>query len=211
MNPTSATNLIIGINVLAFLWTLLQPSSVNAGLFWPYRVLKHREYYRFVTGGFLHADLMHLIFNLFTLYFFGRNLEWVFIQGDLGGVPAFVVFYGLALVASDIPSFIKHRHHSSFRSLGASGAVSAVVFGTILFSPWEKIYLYGALGIPALLYAVLFVAYSMYMGKRGQDNINHDAHLWGGLFGLVGMLIWVLLCNPKLLHFIQNALLNPVF
>lgn len=209
MNPTSATNLIIGINILAFAFTLIQPSSVNAGLFWPYRVLKQREYYRFLTGGFLHADLMHLIFNLFTLYFFGRNLEWVFIQGDLGGVPAFFLFYGLALVVSDLPSYIKHRHNSSFRSLGASGAVSAVVFATILFSPWEKIYLFGALGIPAALYAVLFVAYSIYMGKRGQDGINHDAHLWGGVFGLIGMLIWVVLRNSDLLAFISNALMNP--
>lgn len=207
--PTSVTNLIIGINVLAFLWTLIQPASINAGLFWPYRVLKQREYYRFLTGGFLHADLMHLIFNLFTLYFFGRNLEWIFSQGDLGGVPAYLLFYGLALIVSDLPSFMKHRHNPSFRSLGASGAVSAVVFATILFSPWEKIYLFGALGIPAVLYAFLFVAYSIYMGKRGQDGINHDAHLWGGVFGMIGMLIWVILRNPELINFIINALLNP--
>ncbi len=214
MNSASninATILLILINVLAFIWTMTQPQRMNAGLFWPYRVHRHREYYRFFTGGFLHADWMHLIFNLFTLYFFGRNLEWIFSMAELGGLPAFLIFYGAAMVVADLPSYFKHRNNSSFRSLGASGAVSAVVFATILFSPWEKIYLYGALGIPAVLYAVLFVVYSIYMGKRGQDNINHDAHLWGGVFGLVGMLIWVLLRNPDLLQFIQQAFLQPTF
>ena len=210
-NGWNITIAIIVINVIAFLLTHENPRRLNNGLFWPYKVKRQGEYYRFLTGGFLHADWMHLIFNLFTLYFFGRNLEWIFSQADLGGPFAFIMFYIAAIIISDLPSYFKHKDHPGYRSLGASGVVSAVVFGTILFSPWDKIYLYGAIGIPAVLYAVLFVAYSVYMGKKGNDGINHDAHLWGGVFGVIAILIWVLFRNPALLEFIYHALKNPIF
>jgi membrane associated rhomboid family serine protease len=99
----------------------------------------------------------------------------------------FVLFYLLAIVAADLPTFLKQQKNPYFNSLGASGAVSAVIFAGILFFPTEKIYLFGLLGIPGFIYAGLFTWYSIEMDKRGRDYVNHSAHLYGALFGLVFM------------------------
>jgi membrane associated rhomboid family serine protease len=113
------------------------------------------------------------------------------------------------LIVSDIPSYIKHKDDYNYRSLGASGAVSAVVFATIVFSPWSSIYIYGALKISATVYAVLYVLYCVYMGKKGGDNINHDAHLWGSLFGLAFTLILIAYMQPALFTGIIEELKHP--
>jgi membrane associated rhomboid family serine protease len=166
------------------------------------------EWYRLLSSGFLHADMPHLFFNMFTLYFFGRNIEVIFSELELGGSITYLVLYFGAIVISDLPSFFKYRYAYGYRSLGASGAVAAVVFATIVFSPWSSIYIY-FIKISSLVYAVLFIAYCVYMGKRGQDNINHDAHLWGALFGLAYTLIMIAAIRPALFNYILNELQNP--
>lgn len=115
----------------------------------------------------------------------------------------FLIFYVLGILVADIPTFLKHRNNSHYNSLGASGAVSAVVFGEILFYPTEKIYLFGIIGIPGILYAILFVWYSYAMEKRGRDFINHSAHLYGALFG---WLFVTILYPPVWIHFIQEII-----
>jgi len=170
---------LIAANVIFSFIGFSNADLVDKTIMWPYRVKRENQFIRFITSGFLHADTMHLIFNMFTLFFFGRNLELAFSQYGLGGNVSYLLLYFLGLIVSDIPSYIKHQNDYSYRSLGASGAVSAVVFATIIFDPWGRIYLYGALGISAAVYAVLYIVYCVYMGKRGTDNINHDAHLWG--------------------------------
>lgn len=200
---------LIATNVIFSLIGFSNAAMVDKTIMWPYRVARENQYLRFITSGFLHADWMHLIFNMFTLFFFGRNLELYFTYYGLGGNITYLLLYFLALIVSDIPSYIKHKDDYNYRSLGASGAVSAVIFATIIFSPWSSIYIYGALKISATVYAILYIVYCVYMGKRGGDNVNHDAHLWGSLFGLAFTLILIAYLQPALFTGIIEELKNP--
>jgi membrane associated rhomboid family serine protease len=164
-----------------------RPDEMDKLSMWPYMVKEHNQYYRFITGGLVHADYMHLGFNMLTLWFFGRNIEIIF-QQLFGNKIYFLLFYVLALIVSDIPSYIRHRNNYSYRSIGASGAVSAVVFAAILFQPWATILVF-VIPMWAILYGVLFLGYSVYMSRRGGDGINHDAHFWGAIFGVLFPLV----------------------
>ena len=202
------TILLIAANAIFSFIGFSNESLKNKTIGWPYYTKREKQYYRFITSGFLHADWMHLIFNMFTLYFFGSNLEYYLNIFGLGGNIAYLALYFLGLIVADIPSYIKHQDDPNYRSLGASGAVSAVVFAVIIFSPWSSIYLYGALKISAAVYAVLYVIYCVYMGKQNSDNVNHDAHLWGSLFGLVFNLGLLLALKPDILSAIVEELTN---
>ena len=206
---TPITYALIAVNVVLFFITNSDESLKNKLIMWPYQVVRKKEYYRFVTSGFLHADLPHLFFNMFTLYFFGSNLELVLSFYGLGSNFSYLLIFFSAIIISDIPTHLRYKDAYGYRSLGASGAVSAVVFATILFSPWQSIYLYGALKISAALYAVLFIIYCMYMSKKGRDNINHDAHLWGALYGMAATSVIIYLKKPELFQAILEELKHP--
>lgn len=152
----------------------------------PVAILRNGQWYRVISSGFVHSNWAHLGFNMFTFYFFGRLVEQIFIalKGDLGGIY-FVVFYLLGIVISDLPSLIKHKDHPNYNSLGASGGVAAVVFCSILFFPTNDICLYGFICIPGFILGVIYLIYSYTKGKTISDNVNHDAHLIGAVFGLV--------------------------
>ncbi|MCX6322577.1 MAG: rhomboid family intramembrane serine protease [Sphingobacteriales bacterium] len=203
------TFILIALNVIYSIIGFSNSTLVNKTIMWPYGVKRQQQYYRFITSGFLHADWMHLFFNMFTLYFFGRNIEIIFKNYGLGGYAAYLALYIGGLVISDLPSYFKHRDDPNYRSLGASGAVSAVVFATIVFSPWSSIYLYGAFKISAALYAILFIVYCVYMGKQNRDNINHDAHLWGALFGMIFTLCLISVMQPSLFGQVLEELKKP--
>jgi len=205
----SITVLLIVINIIITLVGFSNRELLSKLIMWPYGVKRNKQYYRMVSSGFLHADYVHLFFNMFTLYFFGSNLEIIFTQLHLGGAASYLILYFLALIVSDIPGYLKHQDDQGYHSLGASGAVSAVVFAVILFNPWGAIYIYGAIKISSVVYAVLYIIYCIYMGKQGNDNINHDAHLWGALFGLVFALILVALMQPQVFNYILEQLKHP--
>jgi len=200
---------LIAANVIFSLIGFSNAALVDKTIMWPYRVSREKQYFRFITSGFLHADFMHLFFNMFTLFFFGRNIEYIFKMGGLGGQLAYLTLYVLGLIVSDIPSYIKHRNHYQYRSLGASGAVSAVVFAFIVFSPWSSIYLYGAVKISAAVYAILYLIYCIYMSRKDADHINHDAHLWGSVFGIVFTVILIAALQPSLFSIILEELKHP--
>jgi len=178
---------IIIITCIISITAFRRPGEIDKLSMWPYMVKEHRQYYRFITGGLVHADYMHLGFNMLTMFFFGKYIEMIF-QQLFGGKLYFLLFYVLALIVSDIPSYLRHRNNYGYRSIGASGAVSAVVFAFILFQPWARIVVF-VIPMPAILYGVLFLGYSVYMSRRGGDGINHDAHFWGAVFGVVFPLI----------------------
>src|SRR6202012_1098005 len=135
---------------------------LDALIFWPPAISMKHEYYRFITCGLIHADFLHLAFNMFTLYFFGTGLE-VYYRGQLGLEHYyFLSLYVLALIASNIPTYLKRRGDYNYRALGPSGAVSAVRFAFIFLRPWDQIQLYG-IPMPAIIYTVLFVGFSIYM------------------------------------------------
>ncbi len=171
---------------------------------WPPAVVKRHEYWRLWTSGFVHADMTHLLFNMITLFFFGRLMELFFVPRI--GMAGYVLFYLGGLLVSALPSCLRHRDDVRYVSLGASGAVSAVLFGFILLQPWALIFVF-FVPLPALLYAVLYVGYSFYMDRRGGDHINHSAHLWGAAYGV----LVTLLVEPRVVDLFREQLLHPGF
>ena len=177
---------------------------VDELIFWPPAISKKNQYYRFITCGLIHADYMHLIFNMLTLYFFGTYMEAHY-QGDLGLQKYYyLALYIGALIVSNIPTYIKHYNDYDYRSLGASGAVSAVLFSFILLGPWQQI-LVLVFPVPAIIYGGLFLFYSAYMSRKGGDHINHDAHFYGALFGV----LFTIAVRPDVINIFLNELKHP--
>lgn len=201
--PFNHTVTIILITVVISLIAFSNQKVMNRLLFWP-PALQRGEYDRFISHGFIHADGAHLLFNMITLFFFGSVIESFYRQYffDMG----FVLFYLGGLIAAIIPSYLKHKHDTHWASLGASGAVSAVLFAYILFEPWKLIFVF-FIPVPAIIFAVLYVAYSIWSGKRGNSNINHSAHLWGATYGV----IMTIILEPKLIPHFLNRLINISF
>lgn len=152
-------------------------NTLEKFLFIPKRITQKKEWYRFFTSALIHADFLHLLFNMLTFFFFGPVLE-----KQMGHIP-FAGLYIFAQVVSHIPSYIQYKNQE-YASLGASGAVSGVVFGVILYYPWTKVYVF-LFPMPAILYAILFIVFSHYASKNANDRVNHSAHLWGALAGFV--------------------------
>lgn len=187
----SITIIIIVITVLVSVMAWRDYSLMDRFIMNPYRVASRGEYYRLVTSGFLHADWGHLLFNMISFYFFGGFIEQVFYYLFAGSGPVYLVgFYLAAILVSDIPTFLKHRNDPGYNSLGASGGVSAIIFAAILFRPLTPITLFFIpIGIPGFIFGPLYLAYSYYESRRGASNINHDAHFYGALFGILFMII----------------------
>ncbi|HET6396292.1 MAG TPA: rhomboid family intramembrane serine protease [Pseudoxanthomonas sp.] len=178
---------------------------IDRMILWPPAVSRNRQYWRLASYGFVHADLAHLLFNMVTLFFFGRLIEQVMLRVT-GSMLTYPLFYLAALVVSILPSYLKHQRDPQYFSLGASGAVSAVLFAYILLAPWSLIFVF-FIPAPAILYAVFYVGYSLWMDRRGGDRINHSAHLAGAAFGVMFMLAM----EPRLVQVFLQELLNPRF
>jgi len=172
---------------------------------WPYMVKQKNQYYRFITSGFVHTDIQHLLFNMITLYFFGRVIEDAF-DYLFNSKIYYLLFYFLALIMSDVRTYFKHKDNYYYQAIGASGAISAIVFCYILLDPWGTIGVF-FIPMPAVIYGALYLGFTIYMARRSeQTHVSHDAHLWGAVFGLV----FPLLFHPDLgLRFIDLLLAGP--
>ncbi|MDZ4822609.1 MAG: rhomboid family intramembrane serine protease [Flavobacteriales bacterium] len=172
----------------------------------PYRITQNREYYRVLTHGLIHANGPHLIFNMLGLFMFGQNVEAIFTYGNesnpeligwskVSGMLFFFLLYAGGVAIATLPSLRKHRDNPMYRSVGASGGVSAILMAYAIIFPMQKLTLiiFPFFGLPAFIWIFIFFAMEHYMAKRGGTNIAHDAHIWGGVFGIV----FVLFINPQ--------------
>lgn len=174
----------------------------------PARIVHQKQYYRIFTHAFFHADYFHLGINMLVLYSFGSFIEQKFSALEADGVifsgPFFyLLLYAGSIAVASLPTITRYRNDEGYSALGASGAVSAVVFAYIFFAPLNKIYFYMVLPIPGILFGVLYLVYSSYMGKRSKDNINHSAHFWGAVAGF----LFPILLEPALfMNFLDQLL-----
>ena len=201
--PFNHTVSIIIITVIVSLIAFRNQNLMNRLIFWPPAISQRHQYDRFITHGFIHADGTHLLFNMITLFFFGSIIESFYRQYffEMG----FILFYLGGLIAAIVPSYLQHKNNTQWASLGASGAVSAVLFAYILFQPWKLIFVF-FIPVPAIIFAVLYIAYSIWSGKRNNTNVNHSAHLWGAAYGVIVTLI----IEPRIFpHFLQQLTQLP--
>ena len=186
----SVTVILIAITVAISFYTFNKPELQRKLMMNPYLIKEKNQYYRFITSGFIHKDHMHLILNMFTFYFLGSLVERDFASlfGE-AGIYYFITLYLTAIVISDLPTYVKERNHPYYNSLGASGGIGAVVFAFIILEPLQSICIYIAFCMPGFIFGVLYMAYTYYQGRKSKDNINHDAHLYGALYGLLFCII----------------------
>lgn len=190
---------IFGITIAISLFAFYNNDLYIKLLLQPYNVAKGRNVYTLITSGFIHADWMHLLFNMMTFYFFAFQLEATLGHWQFG------LLYMLSLILSDIPSVVKHKNDFWYRSLGASGAISAVVFSYIMYNPLNSMYLmFLPIPIPAIIFGVLYLVYCSYASKRGIGNINHDAHFFGALSGVMITILLAHQVVPSFFHEITD-------
>ncbi len=156
----------------------------------PYQVWHRKQWYRLLSHSLVHADWMHLFINMFVLYSFGTAVEHYFSElklAELLNYPLvwFVFLYFGGIIFSVTSTLLKHKDNQWYNAVGASGGVSAVVFASIFFAPWHNLYLFAVIPIPGIVFGGVYLGYSHYMSRKSSDNINHEAHLLGAVFGLV--------------------------
>jgi membrane associated rhomboid family serine protease len=176
--------------ILIFLVSILAFNNRNLFenyLYSPYRVWRDKQWYRIITGGFLHANWVHLLVNLFVFWEFGSFLEkeYTGVFGQTGSMFFLGALFLGGIVFANVPALFRHKQDRSFRSIGASGGVSAVLFSYILINPWSMLYLYFIIPLYSLIVGVLFLIYSYWASRNSRDNIDHLAHFWGSVYGIV--------------------------
>lgn len=187
----SITIVLIIITAISSYYGINNAAFMERCMFIPYKIKRNGQWDRFITSGFIHKDYIHLFFNMFTFYFFGGVVERILAYkfGVVMGGAVYVLFYLLGIIISDIPTYLKNKDNSYYRALGASGGTAATVFASIIILPLSDICLFGILCLPGFILGVLFLLYSYFKGKNQDDAINHDAHLFGAIFGIVFILV----------------------
>ena len=199
------TLIIIGITVTISLLAFGNNDLFRRLQLNPYQVYHQNQWYRVLSHGFLHADYIHLFVNMIVLFSFGQAVEQNFAamenQGMIGSSTLhFFILYFAGMIIATSTTIRKHKDNYNYNAIGASGAVSAVVFSSIFFSPLSTLLLMGIIPIPAIVFGVLYLLYSQYMRKRSGDNVNHDAHFVGAVFGF----IYPIILEPRLIEAFFN-------
>ncbi|CAN5253451.1 rhomboid family intramembrane serine protease [soil metagenome] len=205
----SITIIIIVVTVLVSILAFRSSKLKDDLLFYAPAVSERGQYYRFITCGFIHADIGHLFFNMYAFFLFGEQVEMIFaaIFGNSGKI-LYLILYISALVACLLPYYFKDIHNSNSASLGASGAVSAVVFAYIIFNPLQGIGLiFIPVFIPGFLFGLIYLVVSYWLDKKGGSRINHSAHIWGAVYGIIFLIITseLLSTYPLLKNFVQSV------
>jgi len=183
--PFSSFILIITTGI-SFYALFVNPNLINKFALNPYQIANRRNYATLLTSAFVHANLPHLVFNMITLYFFGPTLESL-----IGGLR-FVAIYLISLIVANLATVLKYKNYIDYRSIGASGAISGILFSYILLNPFSGIIIFPIpFPLPAYVFAILYVLWSYFAAKRGMDLINHDAHIWGAIAGVISSIIFI--------------------
>ncbi|OYT14831.1 MAG: rhomboid family intramembrane serine protease [Bacteroidetes bacterium 4572_77] len=179
--------IIIVITILVSISAWNQADLFAKLRFNPTLIKERKEYWRAFSYGLIHADWIHLGINMFVLYSFGSVvIQYFSLVFPGSGIAFYLLLYVGGLAVSVVPAYIKHKNNPYYNAVGASGAVSAVLFSSIVFDPMNEIYLFPIpFGVPAVVFGILYIAYSAYMNKKANDNVGHDAHLWGGVYGFL--------------------------
>ena len=199
---------IIAITCLVSFLAFNDPARKAQLIFVPALVKNRGETYRFLTHGFIHADIMHLVFNMYALYIFGGSAEYTFklMFGTSFGGAAYLLFYLASIVAASLIVYSRHQDNYGYSALGASGAVAAVMWPFIMLAPWNW-FIFPPL--PAWLLGIGYVVYSHYADQRGGSRIGHNAHLWGAIFGLVVYTALAAVLAPEILQHFWVEFLQP--
>ncbi|MGZ5245685.1 MAG: rhomboid family intramembrane serine protease [Flavitalea sp.] len=187
----SITLIIIIITAIISITAFSNEKVKEDLIFHPPSISKNNQYYRFFTCGFIHADLTHLLFNMFSLFFFGEFVEEKFVDiFGSNGKMLYIALYLLALPVSILPTYYKNKDNYNYYSLGASGAVSAVVFAGLMIAPYVEVgFFILPPFIPGFVFGPLYLFISAYLDRKGGGNINHSAHIWGALFGVAFIIV----------------------
>jgi len=200
---TTPVALLIFLSTIGIsLYTLYKNHSLlYRMMFSPYDVANKGKYYTFITSGFVHLDMQHLLFNMVTFFFFAFSLE-----GKIGSLNFAIIYFG-SLILSDLSTYFKHRENPDYRSLGASGAIAGVLFSSILISPESKIMIFPIpVPIPSVIFGLLYLAWCYYASRQSNDNINHSTHFWGAVIGIVLTIFIDFSVVENLINYLSNIL-----
>lgn len=206
----SITVILIIINLIVTITGFNNPAFFEKFCAWPYKEKHNKEYYRMLSGAFLHGSWLHFLVNMFVFWQFGTIVEAYYDLhfGTITGAVLYTFMYLLTIILANLPGHFTRSNDYNFRAVGASGGVSGILFIYILIAPWAMLYLYGIIPIPGILAGLGYLYYSSYAAKNSNDNIDHSAHFWGAI---AGMIITILIYPPIFSHFFNSLLHNFPF
>jgi membrane associated rhomboid family serine protease len=202
--------LIIILTCLISYKAFQSPSAFQQLKHYPYQEARTKEWYRFLSSGFVHGSWTHLIINMYVLYMFGPIIEKLFVIhfGVLYGRILFILVYLTTIIVADIPSYLKHRNNPQFAAIGASGAVSGIIFIYILYFPFEKLYFlfFPFVGFYSIILGIAYLVYSSWASKNARDNIDHSAHFYGAIYGILVMIM----LRPSVLNIFFQQIMDKI-